>query len=100
VSLDERLQTFWKIVVPPLLSASSLRRMLALKVQAPWSFETLGTTHPTTQHHIREDLKRLHREDIIQDDQHWWKHQWMMLIITSVFLHRNLMMNLISYMEK
>lgn len=29
---------------------------LILKLEAPWSFEILGTTHPTTGCHFQEDL--------------------------------------------
>jgi len=35
----------------------------SVKIRPVWSFEMLGTTHPTTQCHIPEDLKP-------------WKHSW------------------------
>jgi len=34
----------------------SPKDFLSLKMKKPWTFQTLGTTHPTTQHHSPEYL--------------------------------------------
>lgn len=55
VSLDKWCSTFWKdhsafiFRVP-----AAFLDCLALKMMALWSFEMVGSTHPTKQHHIQD----------------------------------------------